>query len=121
MPEQTSPRDWSLFLTDMQRFCSKIQRYSRGLSRQQFLEDELVFDAVLRNLELLGEAAKQIPIAIKESYPEVPWRRVAGLRDVLAHAYFGLEDETVWQIVTESVPSLADQLAQVALTEGVST
>lgn len=105
----------------MQHFFAKVQRYSQGLSRQQFIEDELVFDAVLRNLELLGEAAKQIPISIQESHPEVPWRRVAGLRDDLAHAYFGLEEETVWQIVTESVPSLADQLAQVALAEGVST
>jgi uncharacterized protein with HEPN domain len=57
----------------------------------------LVLDAVLRNLELLGEAAKQIPQDVRDSHPDIAWRRIAGLRDVLAHAYFSLEDDTLWQ------------------------
>ena len=97
----------------MQLCCSKVLRYSQGLTRQHFLVDEMVVDAVLRNLEVLGEAAKQIPPAVRERHPEVPWRRIAGLRDVLAHAYFGLEDDTIWQIVSESIPALANQLDQV--------
>lgn len=113
MPEGGSARNWSLFLQDMQLCCSKVLRYSQGLTRQHFLADEMVVDAVLRNLEVLGEAAKQIPPAVRERHPEVPWRRIAGLRDVLAHAYFGLEDDTIWQIVSESIPTLANQLDQV--------
>ncbi|WP_411867459.1 DUF86 domain-containing protein [Vulcanococcus limneticus] len=101
----------------MQGFCAKVMRYTDGLSQQQFLDDELVFDAVLRNLELLGEAAKQIPVEVRNRHPTVPWRRITGLRDVLAHAYFGLENDTIWQTVSRSVPALAEQLDAVAASE----
>ncbi len=101
----------------MQCFCSRVLRYTEGLSAEQFATNELVNDAVLRNLELLGEAAKQIPDAVRQRHPEVPWRRIAGLSDVLAHAYFGLEDDTIWQIVSSSVPALSVQLSAVALAE----
>lgn len=101
----------------MECFCSRVLRYTEGLSAEQFATNELVNDAVLRNLELLGEAAKQIPDAVRHRHPEVPWRRIAGLRDVPAHAYFGLEDDTIWQIVSSSVPALSVQLSAVALAE----
>ena len=101
----------------MQLCCSKVLRYSQGLTRQQFLADEMWVDAVLRNLEVLGEAAKQIPPSVRERHPQLPWRRIAGLRDVLAHAYFGLEEDTIWQIVSESIPALADQLDKVVEAE----
>ena len=117
MPERKESRDWTLFLSDMQLFCSKVMRYCKGLSAAQFAADDLVTDAVLRNLELLGEAAKQIPDSVRDRHPEVPWRRIAGLRDILAHAYFGLEDEMIWQIVSSSIPALAAQLNAVALAE----
>ena len=119
MPERKESRDWTLFLSDMQRFCSRVIRYCYGLSAEQFAANDLVTDAVLRNLELLGEAAKQIPDSVRQRHPGVPWRRIAGLRDVLAHAYFGLEDETIWQIVSSSVPALSVQLNAVALAEGL--
>lgn len=119
MPDRQGSRDWTLFLGDMQRFCSRVLRYCDGMNAEQFAADELVTDAVLRNLELLGEAAKQIPDAVRDRHPAVPWRRIAGLRDVLAHAYFGLEDETIWQIVSQSVPALSIQLNAVAHAEGL--
>lgn len=103
----------------MQSFCTKVIRYSEGLSAEQFAANELVTDAVLRNLELLGEAAKQIPDTVRQRHPDVPWRRITGLRDVLAHAYFGLEDATIWQIVTNSIPELSAQLGEVAGAEGL--
>ena len=80
MPERGSARNWSLFLQDMQLCCIKVLRYSQGLTRQQFLADEML--------------VKQIPPAVRERHPQLPWRRIAGLRDVLAHAYFGLEEDT---------------------------
>ena len=66
----------------------------------------LVYDAVLRNLEIPGEASKNIPDEIRRRYPEIEWRKVAGLRDVLAHFYFGLEEETLWDVVRNKVPAL---------------
>jgi len=120
LPERQGARDWSLFLGDMQRFCSRVIRYCDGLNAEQLEANELVTDAVLRNLELLGEAAKQIPEPVRKRHPDVPWRRIAGLRDVLAHAYFGLEDATIWQIVSKSIPELSIQLNAVALAEGLT-
>jgi uncharacterized protein with HEPN domain len=87
----------------MQLCCIKVLRYSQGLTRQQFLADEML--------------VKQIPPAVRERHPQLPWRRIAGLRDVLAHAYFGLEEDTIWQIVSESIPALADQLNKVVEAE----
>jgi uncharacterized protein with HEPN domain len=89
------------------------------MNTDQFAADGLVNDAVLRNLELFGKAAKQIPVYVRDRHPSVPWRRIADLRDVLAHACFGLEDETIWQIVRSSVSALATQLNAVALAEGL--
>jgi uncharacterized protein with HEPN domain len=101
----------------MQRCCAKVMRYTHGLNQDKFSSNELVCDAVLRNLELLGEAAKQIPTEVQQRHPIVPWLRIAGLRDVLAHAYFGLEEDTIWQTRGHSIPALAEQLDAVASTE----
>ncbi len=65
------------------------------MTLQAFLDDERTYDAVLRNLEIIGEAAKHVPDDLRQAYPAVEWRRIAGLRDVLIHGYFGLEDETL--------------------------
>jgi uncharacterized protein with HEPN domain len=80
----------------MQGCCTKILGYSQGLTKQHCRSDEMLVDAVLRNLEVLGDAAKQIPLAVRERHPQDPWRRIAALRDVLAHAYIALVDDTVW-------------------------
>jgi len=99
----------------MRRLCVKVLVYTDGFSKERLFEDEMVMDAVLRNLELLGEAAKQIPEEMREKHPEIPWRRIAGLRDVLAHAYFSLEEDTLWQVIAESIPALHRQLNDIPL------
>jgi uncharacterized protein with HEPN domain len=86
----------------------KILRYTGG-----FVQNELVYDAVLRNLEVLGEAAKKVPEDVRNRYPWVEWRAIAGLRDVLAHAYFALDDATLWDIVAQKVPALAEAHRQI--------
>jgi uncharacterized protein with HEPN domain len=101
----------------MQQLCAKVMRYTDGLSQDQLFSNELIFDAVLRNIELLGEAAKQIPIKVQQRHPVVPWRRIAGLRDILARAYFGLEEDTIWQTISHSILRLAEQLDAVVSSE----
>ena len=106
-------RSWELFLRDMLEAARKVIRYSDERQMEAFVADEMAYDATLRNLEILGEAAKNIPEEIRQRYPDVDWRGVAGLRDILAHAYFALDDETLWKIVRADVPQLLDLLRQI--------
>lgn len=103
-------RDPGLFVDDMIRACEKIQRYVAGRLRSVFESDEQSFDAVLKNLEVIGEAAKRLPPEVKESHPEIAWRDIAGLRDIIVHEYFGLDLDIVWDVVESRVPVLLVQL-----------
>lgn len=103
-------RSVRLFIQDMLECAQKVVRYTQGMSREVFFASELVYDAVLRNLEILGEAAKQVPQLLRAKYPQVDWRGIAGLRDILAHAYFALDEDTLWDIITNKVPPLIAQL-----------
>lgn len=109
-------RSWELFLRDMLEAAQKVIRYSGEREMEVFVADEMAYDATLRNLEILGEAAKNIPGEIRQLHPEVDWRGVAGLRDILAHAYFALDDETLWKIVRVDMPRLLDLLRQIEKT-----
>jgi len=94
----------------MRQAARKVVRYVGGREQRAFLADEMAFDATLRNLEILGEAARGIPDDVRARHPDVDWRAIAGLRDVLAHAYFALDDATLWDIVQNKVPRLLDHL-----------
>ena len=89
-------RDPRLFLEDIVRACDKIGRYTIGLNFDQFEKDERAIDAVARNLEVIGEVSKRLPDDLRRRYPDVPWRKMAGLRDVIAHDYFGIDVQLVW-------------------------
>ena len=84
---------------------------------EQFLSDDRTFDAIMHNLQIIGEAAKNVPQDIRVRYPEVEWRKIAGLRDVLAHAYFSLENEILWDIVQNKIPPLLEQVQHILETE----
>lgn len=103
-------RSVRLFVQDMLECARKVVRYTHGMSREAFFADELVYDAVLRNLEILGEAAKRVPASVRSRYPQVDWRGIAGLRDILAHAYFALDEDTLWDIIANKVPPLIAEL-----------
>jgi uncharacterized protein with HEPN domain len=99
-------RSIRLYLEDILTSGVKVRRYTEGMSFEDFQGDERTYDAVVRNLQIIGEAVKNIPPEIRLKYSEVEWRKIAGLRDILAHAYFSIEDEIVWDIVETKIPPL---------------
>jgi uncharacterized protein with HEPN domain len=110
-------RSLQLYLEDICTSCVKVQRYTLNMTLEDFVADERTYDAVVRNLQIIGEAVKQIPPEIRDRYPAVEWRKIAGLRDILAHAYFSLENETLWDIVQNKVPELLEQMQRIVQEE----
>ena len=102
-------RDWRLYLDDMLESCRKVKRYTAGMTAEAFRADERTYDAVVRNLEIVGEAAKHVPDDLRDQMPDI---EVAAFRAVLAHAYHGIDDEVLWDVVHEKVPALSGQLAE---------
>lgn len=105
-------RDYAPFLDDIRLSCERITRYTTGLSYEQFLADEKTYDAVLRHLTIIGEAAKQIPTGIQVQHPGIEWRRIARFRDIVVHHYFAIDNQIVWDIVANKVPELLAQLSE---------
>lgn len=108
-----SKRDVRLFLNDILDAIDKIERYTAGLSFKAFAQNDLVVDAVVRNLEVIGEAAKNISPEMRAKYSAVDWKKVAGFRDVAIHAYFDVDLTIVWTIATERLADLKALIAQV--------
>ncbi len=99
-------RDWQLYLEDIQAACEKIRRYVKGLSKEQFVAHDMAYDAAVRNVELIGEAVKNMPDEIKADSPSIPWSRIAAMRNILAHAYFGIDDDILWDVIQNHLPAL---------------
>lgn len=94
---------------------AKIERYTAGLSFDQFEANEMVVDAVVRNLEIIGEAAGHIPPGLREQYSQIEWSRVIGFRNIVIHAYFAVDVEIVWVIATQRLPELKAVLLEMLL------
>jgi len=101
-----SERGWRLYAEDIIQACNKVRRYVAGMSFESFAGDERTQDAVVRNLEIIGEAAKAIPDEVAARAPEIAWRNIRGMRDVLAHGYFGTSLEIVWVTATTRMDEL---------------
>ena len=106
-------RKFLLFLADMQDASSKVVEFADGLSYEAFSSHGMAYHAIVRLMEIIGEAAKNIPDEVRERHLEVEWRRIGRARDLMAHHYFGLEDETLWEMVQQHVPELLAQLSLV--------
>ncbi len=99
-------RTHEAYLNDILEAIRKIDKYTENMSYEDFLKDELRQDSVARNLEIIGEAAKKIPDEIKNRKPEVEWKKIAGLRDILTHEYFRINLEIVWDVTKNKLPDL---------------
>ncbi len=100
------PREADLYLSDIAEARRRIRTYVAGLDHAGFADDTRTTDAVLRNLGIIGEAAKKLPPEMRAGVPEIPWGDVAGLRDILAHAYFRVDLSLIWDIVQNELPTL---------------
>lgn len=100
------PRDYRLYLEDIIEAIARIERYTSGTDFTTFSADEMRIDAVVRNLELIGEAAKNIPKAQRDLTPTIEWRKIAGLRDIVAHHYFSLNLAIIWDVVEHRLGDL---------------
>jgi len=103
-------RDYKLYLEDTIEAIEKVKLYTEGLSKEAFVQDPKTFDAVVRNLEIIGEAVKNLSAEVKEANPQIKWRRISGMRDILAHRYFGISVNIVWDVVTNKLPELEAQI-----------
>ena len=105
-----APREWRFFIDDMIAFARKVIAYTHALDQARFVASGLNYDAALRNLELIGEAATHIPEDVRSANPQIPWRLVIATRNRLIHGYLGIDNDTLWSIVSSDIPALLSAL-----------
>jgi len=93
------PKEYRVYVEDIKEAINKIEKYTGNLTFTEFRKNDLVIDAVIRNLEIIGEATKRIPNHVKEKAPDIEWKKIAGLRDILIHEYFAVDLEIIWDVI----------------------
>jgi uncharacterized protein with HEPN domain len=109
---EDATRAWQFYIDDMIGFADKVIAYTTGLDQKRFVQSGLSYDATLRNLELIGEAASHVPQLVRDKHPNVPWRMLVATRNRLIHGYLGIDNDTIWSIVKIDLPSLLVRLRE---------
>lgn len=104
------PREWRLYIEDILEAISRIQRYTRGMVFDDFHVSDITIDAVVGNFTVIGEAARQVPSELEKRYPEIPWEKMRGLRNVVIHQYFGMDLKILWETAQNDLPPLVPLL-----------
>jgi uncharacterized protein with HEPN domain len=110
-------RDHLDYLQNILSMIDKVEQFTADLSLEEFEENEMVHFAVIRAIEVMGEAAKHLPPEVRRKYPEVPWNRMAGMRDRIIHGYFGVDLHIVWETATRSIPTLRPRISEILTIE----
>lgn len=106
-------RSHTLYIADLVAALEKIEEFTADMTYDEFLRDDRTQSAVIRKFEIIGEAAKNIPLPVRQEYPAIPRREMAGMRDKLIHAYFGVDTLLVWRTVVKRVPELRRTLCRI--------
>jgi len=108
-------RDIGLFIEDIINSIKNIEEFSKSLDKEKFSKDNLRQSAIIRQLEIIGEAVKNIPNSFRETYPKIAWKDIAGFRDILSHAYFGVNFDRVWKIIEIDLPKLKEEISKIKI------
>jgi uncharacterized protein with HEPN domain len=108
-------RDIGLFIEDIINSIKNIEEFSKGLDKEKFSKDNLRQSAIIRQLEIIGEAVKNISNSFRETYPRIAWKDIAGFRDILSHAYFGVNLDRVWKIIETDLPKLKEEISKIKI------
>ncbi|MFN3331936.1 MAG: DUF86 domain-containing protein [Caldilinea sp.] len=111
-------RDYTLYLKDILGAIESIERFIAGMDLESFQTDDKTTSAVVRKLEIIGEAVKQIPDEIRQKHANIPWKEMAGMRDKLIHFYFGVDYHLVWKAITERLPQVKQEIQKALLNAG---
>jgi len=103
-------RNVNLYINDIQESIEKIEEYTKGITLEEFLRNTQIQDAVLRRLEIIGEAVRNLPKDFKEKQTGIPWDMIAGMRNVVAHEYFGVNVKRVWKTIEKDIPELKNKI-----------
>ena len=109
-------REWRFYVRDMIESAEKVLAYTEGMDQDSFTNDSLTYDATLRNLTLIGEAATHVPDDVRDAHPEVPWRAIIGARNRIMHGYLGIDNHTIWTMIEDAIPALLAALTRLLCT-----
>lgn len=106
-------RDINVYIEDILECIFKIEEYTKAITKTDFLKNTQIQDSIFRRLEIIGEAVKNIPQGFKQKYPEIPWKKIAGMRDILIHEYSGVNLERIWKVVQDDIFDLKDKILKI--------